>query len=140
MSEFRIGEAAELLGVSADTVRRLADAKRLRTRRTAGGQRLVDGRHLARLLSSRKAGDLLGNRSTQSARNRLPGIVTRVVKDRVAAQVEIQAGRHRVVSLLTREAVDALGLEPGMLAVAWVKATNVVVEAPVREGRPGRSG
>jgi molybdopterin-binding protein len=63
-------------------------------------------------------------------RNRLPGIVTRVLKDRVAAQVEIQAGPHRMVCLLTREAVDALGLVPGMLAIATVKATNVAVELP----------
>jgi molybdopterin-binding protein len=140
MQEFRIGEAAALLGVSPDTVRRMADAGKLRTRRTAGGQRLVDGRRLARFLSTRGPSGLPEALSSQSARNRLPGIVTRVVRDRVAAQVEIQAGPHRIVSLLTREAVDALGLRPGMLAVACIKATNVVVETPAAEGRRGRPG
>jgi len=138
MHEFRIGEAAALLGVSADTVRRLADAGRLRTRRTAGGQRLVDGRHLARFLAARGPAALPETLSALSARNRLPGIVVRVVRDRVAAQVEIQVGPHRVVSLLTRESVDDLGIEPGMLAVACVKATSVVVETPAAERRRGR--
>jgi molybdopterin-binding protein len=128
MSEFRIGQAAELLGVSPDTVRRLADRGLLVTRRTAGGQRVVDGVSLAAAIAQHtglpEAGAIVG----QSARNRFPGIVTRVVKDRVAAQVEIQAGPHRVVSLITREAADELGLEPGMLAVAAVKATQVGVE------------
>ncbi|HEY8217655.1 MAG TPA: TOBE domain-containing protein [Acidimicrobiia bacterium] len=130
MSEFRIGQAAELLGVSADTVRRLADAGDLETRRSAGGQRLVDGVSLARFLERHtglpEATAIVG----QSARNRFPGIITRVVKDAVAAKVEMRAGPHRVVSLMTSEAVDDLGLEPGMLAVAAVKATQVVVEVP----------
>jgi molybdopterin-binding protein len=130
MAEFKMGQAAELLGVSVDTVRRWAEAGRLRTRRTGGGQRLVDGAALAKL--SRElaevpdAGAIVG----QSARNRFMGVVTRVVKDKVTAQVEIQAGPHRVVSLMTREAADELELAPGMLAVAAVKATNVVVELP----------
>ena len=128
MSEFRIGQAAELLGVSPDTVRRLADRGDLVTRRTEGGHRVVDGVSLAEAVARHtglaEAGAIVG----QSARNRFPGIVTRVVKDRVAAQVEIQAGPHRVVSLMTREAADELGLEPGMLAVAAVKATQVGVE------------
>jgi molybdopterin-binding protein len=140
MHEFRLGEAAALLGVSADTARRMADAGTLRTRRTRGGQRVVDGRHLARALAARGPAGLPASLSSLSARNRLPGIVTRVVRDRVAAQVEIQVGPHRIVSMLTREAVDALGLKPGMLAIACVKATNVVVEAPAPEGRRGRSG
>ncbi|MFL6243248.1 MAG: molybdopterin-binding protein [Acidimicrobiia bacterium] len=130
MSELRIGQAAELLGVSADTVRRWADDGRLPTRRTTGGQRIVDGAALAALAVEQAktpdAGAIVG----QSARNRFTGIVTRVVKDKVAAQVEIQAGPHRVVSLMTREAADELGLEPGVLAVAAVKATNVVIEVP----------
>ncbi len=130
MSELRIGQAAELLGVSADTVRRWADDGRLPTRRTTGGQRIVDGAALAALAVEQaktpEAGTIVG----QSARNRFTGIVTRVVKDKVAAQVEIQAGPHRVVSLMTREAADELGLEPGALAVAAVKATNVVIEVP----------
>ena len=130
MSEFRIGQAAELLGMSPDSVRRLADSGQLATRRTEGGHRVVDGLALARLLAEHtglpEAGAIVG----QSARNRFSGIVTRVVKDKVAAQVELQAGPYRVVSLMTAEAVDELGLEPGMLAIAAVKATQVVVEVP----------
>lgn len=131
MPSYRIGQAAELLGVSADTVRRWADTGRLKVARTSGGQRLIDGAALARfaieLAESAEAAETV---ASQSARNRFPGIVTRVVKDKVAAQVEIQAGPHRVVSLLTREAADELKLKPGVLAVAVVKATNVVVELP----------
>ena len=130
MSELRIGQAAELLGVSADTVRRWADDGRLPTRRTTGGQRLVDGAALAELTVEQASAPEPGAIVGQSARNRFTGIVTRVVKDKVAAQVEIQAGPHRVVSLMTREAADELGLEPGALAVAAVKATNVVIEVP----------
>jgi molybdopterin-binding protein len=130
MHEFKMGEAAALLGVSADTVRRLADAREIQAKRTRGGQRVVDGRSLARWLAKRGGPRLPESLSEQSTRNHLPGIVTRVVKDRVAAQIEIQVGPHRMVSLLTREAADALGLEPGMFAVAAVKATNVSVEVP----------
>jgi molybdopterin-binding protein len=130
MAEFKMGQAAELLGVSVDTVRRWAEAGRLRTRRTDGGQRLVDGAALAKLslelAEVPDAGAIVG----QSARNRFTGVVTRVIKDKVTAQVEIQAGPHRVVSLMTREAADELKLAPGVLAVAAVKATNVVVELP----------
>jgi len=130
MAEFKMGQAAELLGVSVDTVRRWAEAGRLRTRRTNGGQRLVDGAALAQLslelAENPEPAAIVG----QSARNRFMGVVTRVVKDKVAAQVEIQAGPHRVVSLMTREAADELELEPGVLAVAAVKATNVVIELP----------
>jgi molybdopterin-binding protein len=130
MTKYRIGEAAALLGVSVDTVRRMAASGKLRTSRSPGGQRLVDGAHLARVLASRGTSALPASLSAQSARNRLPGIVTKVLKDRVAAQVEIRVGPHRMVSLLTREAVDSLRLRPGMLVVACVKATSVVVEAP----------
>jgi molybdopterin-binding protein len=130
--EYRTGQIADLLGVSVDTVRRWADLGRIRTRRTEGGQRLVDGPDLARFL--REEGlSAIGEPDTivaRSARNRFAGIVTRVVRDEVVAQVEIQAGPHRVVSLMTREAADELGLGPGMLAVASVKATSVVVELP----------
>ncbi len=129
MYQFRMGEAAQLLGVSPDTVRRWADAGRLSTERTGGGQRLVDGIELARL-----AQELAETTDTDgaalSARNRFIGLVTRVVRDGVMAQVELQAGPHRVVSLISAEAVDDLGLEPGVLAVAAVKATNVVIERP----------
>jgi molybdopterin-binding protein len=127
---YRIGQAAELLGVSVDTVRRWGDSGRLAVRRTKGGQRLVDGADLARFASTLSASHEPSPVAAESARNRFPGIVTRVLKDKVAAQVEVQAGPHRFVSLMTREAVDELGLVPGMPAVATVKATNVVVELP----------
>jgi molybdopterin-binding protein len=139
MREFKIGEAAAVLGVSADTVRRLANTRAVKTRRTGGGQRLVDGVSLAKYLVKRDRVPAAAAASRQSMRNRLSGIVTRVVKDKVAAQVEIQAGAHRLVSLLTREAVDTLGLTPGMMAIATIKATNVSVElppAPPRAKRP----
>lgn len=121
-------QVADLLGVSIDTVRRWADAGRLKTTRGPGGQRLIDGVELARFLEANSSTISFGAVVAQSARNRFPGIVTRVIKDRVTAQVEIQAGPHRVVSLMTREAADAMDLAPGVLAVAAVKATNVVVE------------
>jgi len=111
-------------------VRRLADDGTLVTRRTEGGHRVVDGLSLAQAAASHAVAPEPGSISAQSARNRFTGIITRVVKDAVAAQVEVQAGPHRLVSLMTAEAVDDLGLEPGMLAVAAVKATNVVVEVP----------
>lgn len=130
---YRIGVAAALLEVSVDTVRRWADTGRLRTRRTEGGQRLVDGTDLARLATELAAEQDSGDRDRKerpaaSARNRLGGIVTKVTTDTVMAQVEIRVGRHRLVSLMTREAADELGLAPGVLAVAVVKSTNVVVE------------
>lgn len=128
MPALRLSEAAEILGVSADTVRRLADAGKVKFARTRGGQRRIDGRSLAQYLARRSAG--AAGASSQSIRNRLPGIVLRVVKDTVTAQVEIQVGPHRLVSLVTREAVDALRLEPGMPAIASVKATNLAVELP----------
>lgn len=127
---FRMGEVATLLGASADTVRRLADAGTLRTRRSSAGHRVVDGAELARFLVASLEAPEADVVVAQSARNRFPGIVTRVIKDKVAAQVEIHAGPHRVVSLMTREAADELGLAPGMRAIAAVKATNVVIELP----------
>ena len=140
MHEFKMGEAATLLGVSTDTVRRLADAGTVKSHRTRGGQRLVDGRSIAGYLVKRDRQSARGAASQQSIRNHIPGIVTRVVKDKVAAQVEIQAGPHRLVCLLTREAVDALQLAPGMLATATVKATNVSVELPSAPARTKRRG
>jgi molybdopterin-binding protein len=130
MKSYRLGQVAELLGVSADTVRRWADAGRLDSRRTAGGQRVVDGPALAAFMTSQWHAPEPDEVMAQSARNRFTGIVTKVVKDEIVAQVEVQAGPHRVVSLMTREAADELGLAPGVLAVAAVKATNVVVELP----------
>ena len=132
MATFRMGQAAQLLGVSTDTVRRWADAGRLATTRTDGGRRVIDGVALAELARSLAVEADAGAIVSASARNRFTGIVTRVVKDTVMAQVELQAGPHRVVALLSREAVDQLGLAPGMLAVAAVKATNVVVEVPAQ--------
>ena len=129
MPHYRLGQAAKMLGVSADTVRRMVDDGRLIAVRSAGGQRLIDGLSLARIAKPKRPPKPEVS-TKQSARNRFPGIVTRVIKDRVAAQVEIQAGPHRLVSLLTREAVDELKLKPGMPAIAVVKATNVGVELP----------
>ena len=129
MPNYRLGQAAKMLGVGADTVRRMVDDGRLVAVRSSGGQRLIDGASLARVAKPKRA-PKSREVVAQSARNRFPGIVTRVIKDRVAAQVEIQAGPHRLVSLLTREAVDELDLKPGMPAVAVVKATNVGVELP----------
>jgi molybdopterin-binding protein len=133
MVAYRLGQAARVLGVSVDTVRRYADSGRLKTTRTPGQQRMVDGADLARLAGDLDAGRAVGLDS--SARNHLPGIVTRVVRDKVAAHVEMRCGPFRIVSLLTREAVDSLGLEPGVMAYAVVKATNVVVEVAA-EGLP----
>ncbi len=130
MPTYRIGQAAELLGVSVDTVRRWADAGRLGTTRTEGGQRVVDGASLAEFMRGLWHLPERDAVIAQSARNRFQGIVTRVVKDQIVAKVELQAGPYRVVSLMTREAADELGLAPGVLAVAAVKATNVVVELP----------
>ena len=126
---YRIGHAAELLGVSVDTVRRWADEGQLAVARTAGGQRLVNGADLARLATERADSPGEGQ-SRVSARNRFSGLVTRVRTDELMAQVEIQAGRWRVVSLMTREAAEDLGLAPGVEAVAVVKSTTVVVERP----------
>ena len=127
MNQFRMGEAAQLLGVSVDTVRRWADQGRVATQRTTGGQREIAGLELARLALELAETPPDETRSV-SARNRFPGLVTRVIRDTVMAQVEIQAGPHRVVSLISAEAVDDLGLEPGVRAVASIKSTAVIVE------------
>lgn len=128
VSEVKAGQAAALLGVSVDTVRRWADEGRLQTRRTTGGQRLIDGAALARLLVESAPEPGQAPVVARSARNRMTGLVTRVVKDKVTAQVELQAGPFRLVSLMTREAAEELGLRPGVVAVASVKSTNVVIE------------
>jgi molybdopterin-binding protein len=132
MATFRIRQAAELLGVSDDTLRRWADTGRLPTTTDPAGRRAVDGADLARFAEEIAANgrDASVRVVGESARNRFTGLVTRVLRDTVMAQVEIQAGPFRVVSLMSREAADDLGLEPGVLAVASVKATNVVVEIP----------
>jgi molybdopterin-binding protein len=127
---YRPGQIAEILGVSVDTVRRWCDDGRLAMSRREGGHRVVDGGDLARYLVEHS--DSLEADSTvqMSARNRLTGIVTEVKRDELVAVVEMQAGPFRLVSLMTREAADDLLLEPGDLAVAVVKSTNVVVEVP----------
>ena len=126
MPTFRISEAADLLGVSADTVRRWVDSERLPAGRDDSGRRLLEGADLAAFMSA--GSDQDPARQTSSARNRFRGLVTSVVRDRVMASVQIQAGPHRVVSLMSREAADELGLEVGSIATAVVKSTNVVIE------------
>jgi molybdopterin-binding protein len=128
MTQVRIGEAADLLGVSVDTVRRWADSGKLPASRDGNGHRFVEGADLAAYLSAHGRADDAA--STSSARNRFPGLVTGIKKDTVMAQVEIQAGPFRVVSLLSREALDDLGLEIGDVAIAVVKSTTVIVETP----------
>jgi len=130
MSDYTVGQAADLLGVSADTVRRLADRGDLKVVRTPGGRRRLDGPGLARYAQQRSAGRAVPKTSPESARNHFPGLVTKVTKDKVMAQVEIQAGPFRVVSLMSREAADELAISPGSLVVASVKSTSVVVELP----------
>ncbi|WP_203666808.1 TOBE domain-containing protein [Cellulomonas pakistanensis] len=130
MADFTIAEAADLLGVSDDTVRRWVDVGRLRAHRSGSGRWAVAGADLAALAEHLGAAPTVGGRGVVSARNRMPGIVTRVARDSVMARVDVQAGPHRLVSLVSREAADELGLETGVLAVASVKATSVVVEVP----------
>ena len=127
MPQLRIGEAAALLGVSDDTVRRWAEQGRLRLTKAASGRSVVDGVELARVALELAEGTPSTGGGTRSARNSLRGIVTKVTRDTVMAQVELQAGPHRIVSLMSREAADELGLEVGVVAYASIKATNVVV-------------
>ena len=128
--EVRIGEAAEMLGVSVETLRRWEQDGQLRTVRTSGGQRSIPLPEVTRLLTERRG--LATDRPivAQSARNRFAGIVTRIQRDKVTAVVEIQAGPHRLVSLMTAEAVDDMGLTVGDEAIGVVKSTNVMVEIP----------
>lgn len=145
----RIGQAAELLGVGVETLRRWEEDGQLRTVRSVGGQRLVPLGEVSRLLGERRqaageqrqaAGEqrTVGRRPAtreprivaQSARNRFAGVVTRIERDTVAAVVEVMAGPHRLVSLMTAEAVEDMGLQVGDKAICVVKATNVIVEIP----------
>jgi molybdopterin-binding protein len=133
----RLGQAAAMLQVSVDTLRRWEADGRLRVVRSAGGQRMVPIDEVKRLLAERRSHATERPIVGGSARNRFPGIVTRIEKDRVAAVVELIAGPHRLVSLMTAEAVDELGLQVGDEVVGVVKATNVIVEVPARkEPRP----
>lgn len=132
MTDYRIAEAAELLGVSDDTVRRWIDAGRVPSS-SRDGRTVIPGAELAALAAS-LVDDTEHERTragSVSARNRMTGIVTRVVKDTVMAQIELVCGPYRVVSLMSAEAATELGLEPGVRAIASVKSTNVVVERPV---------
>lgn len=128
MATYTVGGAAEVLGVSPDTVRRWIDAGRLGAERVGTGPRQIDGAELARFAESQAHVTTEAHAVSASARNRFPGIVTRVVRDVVMAQVEVQSGPYRVISLISRESADALKLEPGVAVVAAVKATNVIVE------------
>ena len=129
MPHYRISEAAALLGVSDDTVRRWADTGRLAVDRD-GARITVEGGALAALAQELATAPELGHPAAASARNRFTGLVTRVVVDGVMAQVDLQCGPFRVVSLMSREAAEELGLEPGVLAVASIKSTQVTVEVP----------
>jgi molybdopterin-binding protein len=128
----RLGSAAKQLSVSTDTLRRWADAGRLSIERTPGGQRTVSQAEVTRLAAEQRRAGQERPIVAQSARNRFPGLVVRVERDGVAAVVEVQAGPHRLVSLMTREAADELALAPGVEVVCVVKATNVIVEVPSR--------
>ncbi|PKW27573.1 TOBE domain-containing protein [Phycicoccus duodecadis] len=130
MTHLRISDAASLLGVSDDTVRRMVDAGRLPAHQDASGRRVVEGADLAAVAQELARPAPVGVVADESARNRMRGIVTRVVKDTVMAQVELQCGPFRVVSLMSREAVDELGLAVGTVAVATIKSTNVIVGVP----------
>jgi molybdopterin-binding protein len=129
VSEYRIAEAADLLGVSDDTVRRWVDAGRVASRRS-GGRTVIRGADLAELAASLvdEAEHDRTRAGRVSARNRMSGIVTRVTKDTVMAQIELVCGPYRIVSLMSAEAATELGLEPGVRAIASVKSTSVVVE------------
>ncbi len=130
MTQYSVKQAAALLGVSDDTVRRWADSGRVTLE---GSPATIQGTQLAALAQELAAGSALDEafpHGRASARNRVTGIVTKVTKDTVMAQVELQAGPFRIVSLMSAEAATELGLEPGSLAVASIKATNVVVEVP----------
>lgn len=132
---YRVAEAAALLGVSDDTLRRWIDSGRLAAVTGEDGRARVEGAALAALaheLAERGPDGRLdvARASSVSARNRMRGIVTRVVRDSVMAQVDLVCGPYRIVSLMSAEAAEELGLEPGVIAVASVKSTNVVVELP----------
>ncbi len=131
MPSYRVAEAAELLGVSDDTLRRWVEAGRVPAE-TVEGRTVIDGADLAALAQSlADEPDRERTRaSAVSARNRLTGIVTKVTKDTVMAQIDLICGPYRMVSLMSTEAADELGLEPGVRAIVSVKSTNVVVERP----------
>ncbi|MEO8470128.1 MAG: TOBE domain-containing protein [Chloroflexota bacterium] len=128
--QVRVGQAAEMLGVTVETLRRWEQEERINLTRSDGGQRLVPITEIVRLLRDRRRDSPDPRSATQSARNRFTGVVTRVEVDRVAAVVEVLAGPHRLVSLMTAEAVTEMDLKVGDAAICVVKATNVIVERP----------
>ena len=132
VTQIRIRDAAQFLGVSTDTVRRWIDDGTLSAARSSGVL-AIDGLELARLARDRAVLPADPYGAATSARNRFVGLVTEVVSDRVMSQVELQCGSHRVVSLMSSEAVRELGIEPGTVAVAVIKATNVIVETSAVE-------
>lgn len=135
MTQIRVRDAAQFLGVSSDTVRRWVEDGTLSASRTSGVLS-VDGLALARLARNRAVLPSDLSSVATSARNRFVGLVTEVISDRVMSQVELQCGPHRVVSLMSSEAVRELGIEPGTVAVAVIKATNVIVETATAETTP----
>ena len=134
MTQLRIRDAAGFLGVSDDTVRRWVDSGALAHELDESNRMVIDGRALAEFAQAHAAPAPDPSGVGRSARNRFVGLVTRVVSDTVMSQVELQCGPHRVVSLMSTEAVEELGLEPGVVAVAVVKATTVIVETPAARG------
>lgn len=130
MTHYRIGEAARLLGLSDDTVRRWVSTGVLPATKDEGGRRVISGADLAARAKAIAIAPEDPSGVESSARNRLVGLVTEIISDQVMAQVELQCGPHRIVSLMSSEAVRDLGLEVGSLAVAVVKSTMVIVETP----------
>jgi molybdopterin-binding protein len=130
MVKYRATQAAELLGVSADTIRRWAEAGRITSTVSSDGKRYFEGEELAKAAVEAAGAPRPKSPRAQSTRNRFVGIVTKVVKDKVVAQIDIQAGPHRFVSIITREAADELGLAPGVVVDTVIKATSVSVEIP----------
>lgn len=130
MVQMRVSEAAELLGVSTDTVRRSIEAGRLPASKDGSGRTVVEGRDVATLAQSQAHPAEIGAVGSSSARNQMRGVVTHVKSDPVMSQVDIQAGPFRLVSLLSTEAVEEMNLEPGSVVVASVKATHVTVGTP----------
>ncbi len=128
MHSYRIGEAAALMGVSGDTLRRWVDGGKLPAQRDEQGHRIIPGADLAAFVRKRNNND--NQHVGSSARNHLAGIVTEVILGDVSALVEIQAGPFRVASMISRKSADELALEPGVPAVAVIKSTNVVIEKP----------
>ncbi len=134
MAQIRVPEAAVFLGVSDDTMRRWISRGELTARHDDAGRAVVDGAELAEFARARAAAQPVPSSPSSSARNQFPGLVTRVLSDEVMSQVEMQCGPYRVVSLMSTEAVRELGLAPGSVASATIKATNVIVTPPADRG------